>query len=107
MARELGVPRTTIARRLDRLIRDKVLTVGAFADGAKIGRPVQVMIELWVDPARHDAVISTLSNLDEIRWIGIASGPFDVMVEAMVRSSVLPRNGLDRRLLPINCRSSL
>jgi hypothetical protein len=46
--------------------------------------------------------MSSLANLDEIRWIGVASGPFDVMVEAMVRSTAHLRHFLLAKLTHID-----
>jgi Lrp/AsnC family transcriptional regulator for asnA, asnC and gidA len=94
IARALGVPRTTVARRVERLVRDKIITVGAFAHGPKIGLPVQAMILLQVAPNQYDAVVSAIVALDEVRWVGILSGPFDLLIEAM-----LPSNEALRRLL--------
>ncbi|HVX28924.1 MAG TPA: Lrp/AsnC family transcriptional regulator [Nitrolancea sp.] len=87
IARVLNVPRTTVARRIDRLVKENVITIAAFAHGDRIGLPIQVMIEIWTDNARHEAVINELIALDEIRWLGVASGPFDILAEAMVRSN--------------------
>src|SRR5262245_1180251 len=39
IARALSVPRTTIARRIERLVRDEIITIGVFAHGPKIGLP--------------------------------------------------------------------
>ena len=86
IARALKVPRTTVARRIDRLVNENIITIAAFAHGDRIGLPIQVMIEIWTDNARHEAVIDELVALDEIRWLGVASGPFDILAEAMVRS---------------------
>jgi len=87
IARALNVPRTTVARRIDRLVSEKVITIAAFAHGDRIGLPIQVMIEIWTDNQRHESVITELVALDEIRWLGVASGPFDILAEAMVRSN--------------------
>ncbi len=86
IARALNVPRTTVARRIERMTRDRVITVAAFAHGDRIGLPVQVMIEIWTEQQKHDEVVAALVALDEIRWMGVASGTFDLLAEAMVRS---------------------
>jgi len=44
------------------------------------------MIEIWTDQQRHDEVVEALKKLDEVRWMGVASGTFDILAEAMVRS---------------------
>jgi Lrp/AsnC family transcriptional regulator, regulator for asnA, asnC and gidA len=87
IARALRVPRTTVARRIERLVRDKIATIGVFANGPKIGLQVHAMILLEVTPTRYDAVVSEIVGLDAVRWVGIMSGPFDVMIEAMLPSS--------------------
>ena len=87
IARRLGVPRPTVARRIERLISRKVITVGAFADGRRIGLPVHVMILLNVAPQQHERVVEAIVALDEVRWIGIATGPFDLLIEGMFRSN--------------------
>jgi len=94
IARALGVPRTTVARRIERLVRDKIITIGAFANGPKIGLPVQAMILLEVAPIKYEAVVEAVVALDEVRWVGILSGPYDLLIEAMV-----PSNDTLRRLL--------
>lgn len=87
IARALRVPRTTVARRIERLVRDKIITIGAFAHGPKIGLPVQAMILLEVAPIRYDAVVNAVVALDEVRWVGILSGQFDLLIEAMLPSN--------------------
>jgi Lrp/AsnC family transcriptional regulator for asnA, asnC and gidA len=87
IARALCVPRTTVARRIERLVREKIATIGVFANGPKIGLPVHAMILLEVIPNKIDAVISELTDLDAVRWVGVMSGPFDVLIEAMLPSS--------------------
>ena len=94
IARALRVPRTTVARRIDRLVSDGIITIGVFANGSRIGLPVHAMILLQVSPIRYDAVVAEIVALVEIRWVGILSGPFDLLVEAM-----LPSNEALRHLL--------
>src|SRR5437660_1721204 len=94
IARALRVPRTTVARRIERLLMDGIITIGVFANGSRIGLPVHVMILIQVAPTRYDEVVTAIVSLVEIRWVGILSGPFHLLVEAM-----LPSNGALRHLL--------
>ncbi len=87
IARALGVPRTTVARRIERLVGQKIITVGVFANGPRIGLPTHVMIQINVAPSKHDAITAAIVALDEVRWVGIASGAFDLLVEGMFRST--------------------
>jgi Lrp/AsnC family transcriptional regulator, regulator for asnA, asnC and gidA len=101
VARALRVPRTTVARRIERLVRDRIITIGVFANGPRIGLPVQAMILLEVAPIKYDAVVSAIVGLDAVRWVGILSGPFDLLIEAMVPSNEALRDLLLEELARI------
>src|SRR5689334_13115122 len=102
IARALHVPRTTVARRIERLVRDGIITIGVFANGSRIGLPVHVMILLEVSPSRYQAVVDTIVSLVEIRWVGILSGPFDLLVEAMLPSDEALRHLLLGKLAKLD-----
>ena len=87
IARRLGVPRPTVARRIDRLVNQKIITVGVFANGRRIGLPIHVMIQITIDPQKYEAVVAAIVALDEVRWVGIATGSYDLLIEGMLRSN--------------------
>ncbi|HLZ26223.1 MAG TPA: Lrp/AsnC family transcriptional regulator [Chloroflexota bacterium] len=101
IARALRVPRTTVARRIERLVRDNIATIGVFANGPKIGLPVHAIILLEVTPSKCNAVVSEVVALAPVRWVGIVSGPCDVLIEAMLPSSDDLRRLLLERLAGI------
>jgi Lrp/AsnC family transcriptional regulator, regulator for asnA, asnC and gidA len=102
IARALRVPRTTIARRIERLVRDGIITIGVFANGPRIGLPVHAMIELQVAPNKYEAVVAEVVALDEVRWVGILSGPFDLLIEGMFRRNEDLRHFLLEKLARID-----
>ena len=87
IARKLGVPRTTVARRIERLVSQRIITIGVFANSQRIGLPLHVMIEIDVEPRKHATIVAALVTLDEIRWVGTAIGHYDILLEGMFRSS--------------------
>ncbi len=87
IARRLGVPRPTVARRIERLVSQKIIMVGVFANSRRLGLPLHVMIQLVVEPQKHEAVVAAIVALDEVRWVGIATGPYDLLIEGMLRSN--------------------
>ncbi|CAA9552987.1 MAG: hypothetical protein AVDCRST_MAG18-467 [uncultured Thermomicrobiales bacterium] len=87
IARELDVPRPTVARRIERLVSQRIITVGVFANSRRIGLPIHVMIQLTVEPQKHEAVVAAIVALDEVRWVGVATGPYDLLIEGMLRSN--------------------
>lgn len=98
----LGVPRTTVARRIERLVGEGVITVGVYADGAKIGLPIHAMIMLIVEPNKYETVVAAVASFDEVRWLGIASGPCDLLFEGLFRSEDHLRDFLLKRLAKID-----
>jgi Lrp/AsnC family transcriptional regulator for asnA, asnC and gidA len=96
IALTLGVPRTTVARRIERLVGEQVIRVGVFANSAKIGLPVHAMTEICVEPAVLDAVVEAVAAFDELRWVGMVTGHFDVLIEGMFRSDDHLRDFLTR-----------
>lgn len=87
IARQLGVPRTTVARRIERLVGQKIITIGVFANSRRIGLPLHVMIEVGVEPRKHEEVVAALVALDEVRWVGVTTGHYDLLLEGMLRSN--------------------
>jgi Lrp/AsnC family transcriptional regulator for asnA, asnC and gidA len=87
IARKLGMPRTTVARRIERLVSQKIITIGVFANSQRIGLPLHVMIEVEVEPRKHAAVVAAAVKLEEIRWVGTAIGHYDILIEGMLRSN--------------------
>jgi len=94
IALALDVPRTTVARRIDRLVRDGVIRVGVLANNAKIGLPVHTMTELCAEPTRLEAVAEVVAACDEVRWVGMVTGHFDLLFEGFFRSEVHLRDFL-------------
>ncbi len=86
IALTLGVPRTTVARRIERLVGERVIRVGVYANSASIGLPVHTMTEVCTEPARLNAVAEAVAAFDELRWVGMVTGHFDLLLEGMFRS---------------------
>jgi len=86
IALALGMPRTTVARRVERLVRERVIRIGVFANSAKIGLPIHTLTEICVEPARLDAVAETVAAFDEVRWVGMVTGHCDLLTEGMFPS---------------------
>lgn len=96
IALALGVPRTTVARRVERLVREQVIRIGVFANSAKIGLPVHILTEICVEPARLDAVAKAVAAFDEVRWVGMVTGHCDLITEGMFLSEEHLRDFITR-----------
>jgi len=98
IALALGMPRTTIARRIERLVCEHVIRIGVLANSAKIGLPVHTMTEICAEPAKLEAVSEAVAALDEVRWIGLVTGHCDLLIEGMFRSEAHLRDFLIAKL---------
>lgn len=96
IALALGVPRTTVARRIERLVRERVIRIGVFANSAKIGLPVHILTEICVEPVKLDAVAEAVAAFDEVRWVGMVTGHCDLITEGMFPSEERVRDFITR-----------
>ncbi len=101
IARTLDLPEATVRRRLERLLRDEVIQIVAVADGEKLGLPVHVLIGLQVDLSRSEEIGAALAALEEVRWLGVTTGPQDYMLEAFFHSAAHFHGFLVRKLAKI------
>ena len=85
IARDLGCSDPTVRRRLRRLIQDGILRVSALRDPGKIGYASEALIGVRVDPAKIDEVAEDLARLDEVNWVTITTGTYDIFAWAALQ----------------------
>jgi Lrp/AsnC family transcriptional regulator for asnA, asnC and gidA len=86
IASDLGLSESTVRRRVEKLIDGDYVRIVAVADPLKIGYPVVAIIGLECPPAALADVEAALLQLDEFRFIGMTSGPYDFVAEAWFSS---------------------
>lgn len=84
IARTVGVSEGTVRRRLKRLIGEKIIRVVAFPDPKALGFESEALIGIQVDPDKMDQVATELANLENTRWVALATGTFDIFAWAML-----------------------
>ena len=77
----------TVRRRLKRLVDDEYIRVVALLDPGKMGYASEALIGVQVDPDRTDQVSADLAELNEINWVSITTGSFDIFAWATLESS--------------------
>lgn len=87
IARQLGVAEGTVRKRIDRLVRERVIQIGAWADPLKVGYHFYTNIELEVDLARVEAIADRIAKLPEIFFMGISTGRFGIFAVGCFRST--------------------
>ena len=86
MARHLAVAEGTVRKRIDRLIREKVIQIGAWADPLKIGYQNYAVLMMHVDLRDLERAAEQLSKMPEVFFLGTCTGGFDLFVTACFRS---------------------
>lgn len=87
IARQVGVSEETVRRRLKRLVSEQYIRVVALPDPAKLGYHSEVLMGIQADADKVDQVGDALSEMDEINWVSVTTGSFDIFCWATLRSS--------------------
>ncbi len=87
IARNVGVSEGTVRRRLKRLVDDNFIQVIAMLNPGKMGFGAEALIGLQVDPDKVDEVSRAVSRLEEISWVAVTTGSYDIFAWATLESS--------------------
>lgn len=87
IAADLGVAEATVRKRINRLLENGVLRIVAITDPQKLGLQTQAIVGIKVDGDVVEQVIEHLQPLDAVRYIGVATGDYDLIVELVMRSN--------------------
>ena len=87
IARKVGVSEGTVRRRLKRLIQEEYIQVVGLPDSSKMGLASQALVGVQVDPDKIDQVADDLYRLDEVTWVAITTGTYDVFAWATLASA--------------------
>jgi DNA-binding Lrp family transcriptional regulator len=87
LARGLGLSRTTVQSRLERLERGGVVTgyTVRLSDAHERGQ-IHAYVMITVVPKRANAVIAAIRQMPSVRLLKSVSGPFDLIGEAVAPS---------------------
>jgi Lrp/AsnC family transcriptional regulator, regulator for asnA, asnC and gidA len=87
IARSVGASEATIRARVKRLQDSKVLRIVAFADPERLGGAQLGLLLLKVEPARHEDVVSSLTELPEVTYVSTVLGSADICVEVTTKDN--------------------
>ena len=80
LAKKTGVSEGTIRRRFRNLVKDEVIRVVAIVDPSKLGRQTAALIGLQVDPALVEPVASQLATIDQVHYVAVTTGAYDIFL---------------------------
>lgn len=83
IGRELEVPEATVRQRADRLISRGVVQIVGVTDPLAMGFGQPALIGLRVDPPRIEEVADRVAALDEVTYVVMTAGRFDLICEVV------------------------
>jgi Lrp/AsnC family transcriptional regulator for asnA, asnC and gidA len=82
IARALGVTEATIRKRIARLVDDGLIEIVAVPMGAIFGMTTSAIFGLSVELKHVHALADRLVAYPEVRYVGLSTGRYDLIVEA-------------------------
>jgi len=82
LARRLGVAESTVRNRVSRLLSDGYMQVVALTNLGSLGYNVEVLINVEVQAGALTQVAEALAQMEEVRYVGLTTGTFDMMIGA-------------------------
>jgi Lrp/AsnC family transcriptional regulator for asnA, asnC and gidA len=83
IGRELEIPEATVRQRADRLIRRGVVQVVGVTDPLAMGFGQPAFIGLRVDAGKMEEVADRVAAFDEVTYVVLTAGRFDVLCEVV------------------------
>lgn len=87
IAEELGVTERTVRRRVESLIDSGVLRIVGVIDPFKVGMNAVALVGAKVRRQYIDEIVAQLSQLRQVRYIGVSTGSYDLIIEVVMRSN--------------------
>ena len=86
IARVIGVSEATIRRRIKMMVDDGIVAIQAVPNPTKFGLNTTAMIGIDVQPDHLDAVAEALNARQEVGFLGVSTGRYDLLVWTLVES---------------------
>ena len=98
LARRFRVTEGTVRNRIDALLRAGIIQISAWVDPLKVGYQIYAIIEIQVKLQNIERVADKLAKFDEISFLGICLGGYDIFASAVFRSNEHMHAFLTKRL---------
>jgi Lrp/AsnC family transcriptional regulator, regulator for asnA, asnC and gidA len=83
IGRELRVPEATVRQRAERLITRGIVQVVGVTDPLAMGFEQPAFIGLNIEPARLEEIAGRLADLEEVTYVVVTAGRFDLICEVV------------------------
>ena len=87
IARDAGVSEGTVRRRLKGLMNEEYIRVVAMPDPKKMGFTAEALIGIQVDTNRIDQIAADIAELNDVSWVSVTSGSYDIFAWVALETS--------------------
>lgn len=102
IAKVLDVSEGTVRNRVSRLVEDRVLHIVGLIDPTALGFNAPAMIGLSIQPPLLESVAEKVATFDEVSYLIMVSGEFDLFVEVLCRDRDHLASFLNDKLLRVH-----
>ena len=86
MARQIGASNETVRRRRGRLILEGTIQIAGILNYEKAGYEAEAIVAVTAEPDKIDQVADALAKLDEVDWVSITTGSYDIFLHTNAKS---------------------
>jgi Lrp/AsnC family transcriptional regulator, regulator for asnA, asnC and gidA len=83
IAREVGLPESTVRQRVRKILDSGLIAVVATGDPLRLGIPVDAISLVHVTPGAAEPVAAALTDMPEVRYVGVTLGGAIIVVESL------------------------
>jgi Lrp/AsnC family transcriptional regulator for asnA, asnC and gidA len=98
IAETLGVSEGTVRNRVSKLVEDQVLHVVGMVDPYHLGKEAPALIGVSLQTDDWDPAIHEIAKFEEVSYLVLVSGEFDLLVEVMCEDREHLANFLNQKL---------
>lgn len=84
---EIGIPSSTVRDRTNRLVESGTLRIVGVLNPLKVGQRVMANVGIKLAGGNHRAVAEEIARLDEVSYLVICAGNFDLLVEIICKDN--------------------
>ncbi len=82
IGRNLGISEATVRNRISRLLSEELINIVAVPTPRAVGMTMSAIIGISVSLKKIEEVVAELVTKSEVRYVGMATGRYEVIVEA-------------------------
>jgi Lrp/AsnC family transcriptional regulator, regulator for asnA, asnC and gidA len=81
VSKQLDLPEATARYRVQRLLKSKIVKIHATPNPEHLGTPRVVIVQLFVENNKIEAVAETLADIEEVQFVAITAGHHNIVID--------------------------